>query len=162
VKEIERLYTLYKDDIYGYLLSLTRNPDLSEDLLSETFVNAIISIGRFRARSSIKTWLFSIARNIWLQSIHKDRYTVEYKDLLKLYVSDSIDEKLITMEKLNRIDKLLSKKDYRIRKIVSMRIKGYSFAEIAGEVGISENSARVIDFRTKKWIKNILEEEGFN
>lgn len=41
-----------------------------------------------------------------------------------------------------------------------MRLEGYSFIEIADEVKISESSARVIDFRTKKWIKSVLEKEG--
>lgn len=64
MKQIEKLHILYKQDIYIYLLSLTHNPDLSEDLLSETFVRAITSIGNFKGQSSVKTWLFSIARNL--------------------------------------------------------------------------------------------------
>ena len=162
MKEIEELYTLYKEDIYRYLLSLTRNPNLSEDLLSETFINAITSIRSFKGQSSIKTWLFSIARNLWLQSIRKNRYILEYNDLLELYVGETIDDRLVTKEKIARIKKLLLQKDERTQKIVSMRIEGYSFGEIAMEVGIKENSARVIDFRTKRWIKNILEKEGLN
>ncbi len=162
MKEIEELYTLYKEDIYRYLLSLTRNPNLSEDLLSETFINVITSIRSFKGQSSIKTWLFSIARNLWLQSIRKNRYILEYNDLLELYVGETIDDRLVTKEKIARIKKLLLQKDERTQKIVSMRIEGYSFGEIAMEVGIKENSARVIDFRTKRWIKNILEKEGLN
>lgn len=54
MRGIEDLYLLYKDDIYRYLLSLTHNPSLSEDLLSETFVNAISSISSFKGKSSIK------------------------------------------------------------------------------------------------------------
>lgn len=67
MEEIEKLYMDYKDDVYRYLVSLTKNPDLSEDLLSETFVSAISSISNFKGQSSVKTWLFSIARNMWLQ-----------------------------------------------------------------------------------------------
>jgi RNA polymerase sigma factor (sigma-70 family) len=160
VKQIENLYILYKEDVYRYLLSLTHNPNLSEDLLSETFVNAISSIGNFKGQSSVKTWLFSIARNVWLQRLRKEKDTVEYDDLLELYVSDSIADRLTTKEIANRIKRLLLEKDARTQKIVNMRVDGYSFAEIANEVNISESSARVIDFRTKKWIKAILEKEG--
>jgi RNA polymerase sigma factor (sigma-70 family) len=160
VKKIENFYMLYKKDVYVYLLSLTHNPTLSEDLLSETFVASISSIGNFKGQSSVKTWLFSIARNLWLQSIRKEKQTVEYNDLLELYVSDSIAEKLITKETVKRIKNLLLEKDERTQKIVNMRVEGYSFGEIAHEVNISESSTRVIDFRTKKWIKSNLEEEG--
>lgn len=160
MKQIEKLYILYKRDIYMYLLSLTHNPDLSEDLLSETFVKAISSIGNFKGESSVKTWLFSIARNLWFQQIRKEKHTVEYNDLLKLYVADSIEERLITEETSKKIKNLLSEKDERTRRVVNMRIEGYSFAEIAQEVNISESTARVINYRTKKWIKDNFEKEG--
>ena len=41
-----------------------------------------------------------------------------------------------------------------------MRIEGYSFHEIGMKYGISESSARVIDFRAKEKIRKILKEEG--
>lgn len=160
MKQIEELYILYKQDLYMYLLSLTHKPDLSEDLLSETFVKAISAIGNFKGQSSVKTWLFSIARNLWLQQLRKDKHTVEYNDLLKLYVSDSIEERLITAETSEKIMRLLSEKDESTRRIVNMRIEGYSFAEIAQKMNISESAARVINYRTKKWIKINLEKEG--
>lgn len=162
MKKIEEIYILYKQDIYRYIFYLTNNPDLSEDLLSDTFVNAITSIKNFKGQSSVKTWLFSIARHLWLQRIRKEKRTIEYNDFLGLYLSDSIDEKLITEEITDRIKELLAEKDKRTQKIVNMRIEGYSFAEIAEETNVSESSARVINFRTKKWIKNILDEEGLS
>lgn len=161
MKQIEELYVLYKQDVYAYLLSLTHNPDLSEDLLSETFVQAIASIGNFKGKSSVKTWLFAIARNLWPTKLRKDKRVVEYSDLLGLYVSYRLDERLITKEVAKRIHNLLLEKDERTRKVVYMRVEGYSFLEIAQELNISENSARVIDFRTKKWLKTVLEKEGF-
>ncbi len=159
MKQIEKLYELYKQDLYFYLLSLTHNPTLSEDLLSETFIQAITSISSFKGQSSIKTWLFSIARNMWLRHLRKEKPTVEYNDLLEIYVSDSLEKSVITKETAHRISTLLSEKDERTQKIVGLRIEGYSYSDIANETGISEGSARVIDFRTKKWIRAILEKE---
>lgn len=160
MKKIEKIYILYKEDIYRYIFYLTNNPHLSEDLLSETFVNAITSIENFKGQSSIKTWLFSIARHLWLQRMRKEKQTVEYNDLLGLYLLESMDEKLITEEIANTIKALLAQKDKRTQSVVNMRIQGYSFAEIAEELKISEGSARVINFRTRKWIKSTLEREG--
>lgn len=159
MKQIEKLYLEYKQDIYNYLLSITHNPTLSEDLLSETFVKAIYSIGNFRGDSSIKTWLFSIARHIWMQNLRKDKPTVEYSELLEIYVSDSILDCCITRQIADRVRELLETKGEQVQKVVNMRIRGISYHEISIEVGVSENSARVIDFRTKKWLKSILEKE---
>ncbi|KUO66753.1 MAG: RNA polymerase subunit sigma-24 [Gracilibacter sp. BRH_c7a] len=159
MKQIEKLYFEYKQDIYNYLLSLTHDPTLSEDLLSETFVKAIFSVGNFKGNSSIKTWLFGIARHLWLQNLRKDKPMVEYSDLLDVYVTDSTFDSVITKQIADKVYELLKTKDERTQKIISMRINGISYYEISKKIGISENSARVIDFRTKKWLKSVLEWE---
>ena len=55
---------------------------------------------------------------------------------------------------------LLDKEEKRTRDIVLMRIEGYSYYEISQINNISEGSARVIDFRAKKKIREILVKEG--
>ena len=159
MKQIEKLYFEYKQDINNYLLSLTHDPTISEDLLSETFVKAILSVGNFKGNSSIKTWLFGIARHLWLQNLRKERPTVEYSDLLNVYVIDRTIDSIITKQIADRVYELLKTKEERTQKIISMRINGISYYEISEKIGISENSARVIDFRTKKWLKSVLERE---
>lgn len=161
MKEIESLYKLYKDDVFHYLLSLTRDPNLSEDLLSDTFVNAIGAIHNFKGQSAVKTWLFSIARNLWLSKLRRNKHFVEYNDLLGLYISENVSERIITNEIIERIENLLRTKDERTRQIIKMRVEGYSFIEISQTLNMSEKTARVIDFRTKKWLKTTLEKEGF-
>lgn len=159
MKEIEKLYQDYRSDLYHYLLGITHNPTLSEDLLSETFIKAIYSIGNFRGDSSLKTWLFSIARHLWLQNLRKDKPAVEYSDLLQLYVADDIAQNMMTRQITDRVGELLKTKNEQTRKIVSMRVNGISYYEISRQLDLSENSARVIDFRTKKWLKSILQRE---
>lgn len=63
---------------------------------------------------------------------------------------------------VERIYSLLDKEPERTQRIVLMRLEGYSFYEIGTAVGISENSARVIDFRAKTKIRQILKKEGFH
>jgi RNA polymerase sigma-70 factor (ECF subfamily) len=51
------------DDVYGYLVYLTRDPGLAEDLAAETFEKALRLWSRFDARrASARTWLCQIAR----------------------------------------------------------------------------------------------------
>ena len=161
MKQIENLYLKYKQDLYQYLLSITRDPSLSEDIISETFVRAICSIGNFKGHSSIKTWLFSIARHVWLQHLRKDKPAAEYNDLLELYVTECTMDIVITKQLEDRIMELLELKDEKTKSIVGMRIQGISYSEISEKLNISENAARVIDFRTKGWLKKVLKEEGF-
>jgi len=153
VKQIEKLYLQYKQGIYAYLISITHNPTLSEDLLQETFLKAIYSISNFEGSSSVKTWLFSISRHLWLQSLRKQKATIEYSDLLEIYVADSIENSFITKQAVDRIHELLQAKDDCTQKVIHMRVGGFSFSEISEKLGISESSARVINFRVKKWLR---------
>ena len=157
---VEELYRTYKQDVYGYLLSLTRDPSLAEDLLSETFLKAIQSLPKFRGDSTSKTWLLGIARNVWLQELRRRRKTVEYSDLLEVYVGEGMIDHFLTREAVARVGELLREKEERARRVVTLRVYGTPYQEIARELGITENSARVIDFRTKKWLKQTLEKEG--
>lgn len=159
--QIEKLYMQYKKDIYLYFMSLTQDHTLSEDLLSETFVKAIKSLPTFRGQSTVKTWLFGIAKNTWLQHLRSCRKTVEYDELLEVYVNYGLDELIISKEKICRIKEFLQKKDERTRKIVSMRVEGVPYSEIAEKLHISESSARVIDYRVKQGMKNELKKKGY-
>jgi RNA polymerase sigma-70 factor (ECF subfamily) len=62
------------DDVYRYLLMLTRDATLAEDLTSETFERALRSWRRFDARrASARTWLCVIARNTALDWFRSER-----------------------------------------------------------------------------------------
>ena len=52
---VEELYHRYRDDVYRYLCSLTRDPGWAEDLLSETFLCAIQKADTFRGEGGEKT-----------------------------------------------------------------------------------------------------------
>ncbi|MPW24222.1 sigma-70 family RNA polymerase sigma factor [Alkalibaculum sp. M08DMB] len=157
------VYEQYKQDVFVYLVSITHNTTLSQDLVSETFHSAIKSLSSFEGKSDIKTWLFSIARYKWYEYLRKEKPTISLDDLTKYYICDECepDEIVAQNEVARRISQLLLREDTRTRDIVLRRIEGYSFYEIAKKWGISEGSARVIDFRTKKKLKEMLTREGF-
>lgn len=62
------------DDVYRYLLVLTRDPALAEDLASETFERALRAWRRFDPRrASARTWLCALARNAALDWFRAER-----------------------------------------------------------------------------------------
>ena len=69
--EFDEIYRLYAADIYRYLLRLTRNEALAADLLQDTMLKAFTSIDRFRGNCAVKTWLCTIARNLWCDHCKK-------------------------------------------------------------------------------------------
>ncbi|NLB20570.1 MAG: RNA polymerase sigma factor [Clostridium sp.] len=162
--ELKQIYEMYKQDVFHYLLSLTHDHILSEDLTSETFLSALKSLPSFRGESDIKTWLFSIARYRWFGYLRKRKEDLTFNELTENYLRDTMDlqEMVVNKHQGEMILSLLEKESERTKDIVLMRIDGYSFYEISTKHSISESSARVIDFRAKKKIREFLEKEEAN
>ncbi|WP_342667490.1 RNA polymerase sigma factor [Edaphobacter aggregans] len=59
----------YFDGLYGYALVLSRNHAEAEDLVQGTYLRAVQAMGRLRADSNMKGWLFTILRNVWLNQL---------------------------------------------------------------------------------------------
>ena len=160
MRAVEELYATYRDDLFRYLCSLTHDPAQAEDLLSETFLQALQSAGSFRGQSSEKTWLFSIARNLWLRALRRRRPTVPLEDLAGLAAGEEPADAAAARMLRDRIRTLLAQKDERTRAIVMQRMQGVPFETIARALGISAGSARVMDYRTRQWLKETLRKEG--
>ena len=160
---LEELFRTYHNDVYRYLYSLSHEPSLSEDLASEVFLKVVKSIGTFRGEADIKTWLFSIARHEWYDYLRKKNRQIRTEAITEFCESMELgpEAQYHRQEIIRRIYRLLEQEPERTRSIVMMRLDGYSFYEIAQKFGISESSARVIDFRTKDKLRKILKKEGF-
>lgn len=155
--ELEELYRRYRMDLYRYLCFLTHDPVQAEDLLSETFVRVIKRLPTFRGECEVKTWLFGIARNIWLESLRRRHQSVSLDDLMERYITDdALTETTAARQKLRRVQALLQQKDERTRSVVYLRAQGYSYQEIAQKLQITEASARVVEHRTRAWLKATL------
>ena len=63
----------YLDGLYGYAMTLTHNQAEAEDLVQETYVRAMGAFGRLRPGSNLKSWLFTILRNIRFNQIRDSR-----------------------------------------------------------------------------------------
>lgn len=168
---LEKLFRTYYKDIYRYLYSLTHDASLSEDLASDVFLEVVKSIATFRGAADMKTWMFSIARHKWIDYLRKKNRRVEIEVLSELVGeeqdtgngqknSGGPEEQYLEKELLERIHTLLDEEPERTRNIVNLRLEGYSFYEIAQKENISESSARVIYFRAKEKLRQILVKEG--
>ena len=140
--ELEELYNTYRNDLYRYLCHLTHDPAEAEDLLSETFLRALRRLHTYRGDCAVKTWLFGIAHNVWLESLRRRHQSVSLDDLMERYITDdALTETTAARQKLRRVQALLQQKDERTRSVVYLRAQGYSYQEIAQKLQITEASA---------------------
>jgi RNA polymerase sigma-70 factor (ECF subfamily) len=78
------------DDVYRYLLYMTGNPHLAEDLAAETFERALRRWRRFDPwRASARTWLCQLARSTALDHFRAERRRRKRDDTYASDVADS-------------------------------------------------------------------------
>jgi RNA polymerase sigma-70 factor, ECF subfamily len=71
----------YLDGLYAYAMVLSRNPALAADLVQETYVRALKAKESLRTDSNVKSWLFTILRNIWLNQLRHERTAPKIAEL---------------------------------------------------------------------------------
>lgn len=159
LEEVEELYRLYAEDVYKFLLVLTRSPFIAEDVLQSTFLIAIRSLHTFKGNSSVKTWLIGIAKNEYYSYLRKNKEHLPYENLEQSINIDMTDH-VIQQEKLTKVMMEVNKLPEIQRQIVILRlVNDLSFAQIAKIIGKSENYARVTYFRTKSKLRGGVEDE---
>ncbi|RLQ95056.1 RNA polymerase sigma factor SigX [Falsibacillus albus] len=69
----KRIYTKYHQDVFQFLIYMVKNRELAEDLVQEVYIRVLKSYQNFEGKSSEKTWLFSIARNVAIDYFRKQK-----------------------------------------------------------------------------------------
>ena len=158
-KEFEEIYTTYAKRIYGFLCRLTRDNDLSEDLLQETFYRAIKNSSSFRADSKIETWLCQIAKNTYFDYQKKQARVEELPEEYGEPVS-SPEEAVIRESDKKAIHKVLHSLKEPYKEVFTLRTYGdLSFSEIAELFEKTTSWARVTYHRARAMIKEALKDE---
>ncbi len=63
----------HQASLYGYMLRMTGQPDLAEDVVQEAFVRALSNLDRFDPRFRFSTWVFTIAKRLWVNACQKQK-----------------------------------------------------------------------------------------
>ena len=69
------LYRRLQRPLFGYLMKLVREREMVEDVLNETLMEVWRQAARFEGRSSVNTWVFSIAHHRAVSKLRKKRET---------------------------------------------------------------------------------------
>ena len=158
--EFKEVYEQYAKKVYYYLLSLTRNAQEAEELLSETFYQAFLHIDKFEGRSSIFTWLCQIGKNAWLKECKRKKHFEEMgPELPDIQDKGESPEALVIRKEgelllKNAIFKLEEpyREVFMLRVFAEMKLK-----DIAAEYSKSEEWARVTYYRAKSKVQKYIE-----
>jgi len=86
----EEIVTRYQAHVYTYVMSITKNPDLSSDIIQDVFVRVFKKLHKYNEEDKLKNWLFTLARNITM-----DYYRKNSKKLMPLETQEEDELSLI-------------------------------------------------------------------
>jgi RNA polymerase sigma-70 factor, ECF subfamily len=125
------------DALYGYALALTRNMTEAEDLVQDTYLRAASAAHRPDVNSNLKSWLFVIMRNAWLNEVRHKNSGPKFVDIdAGALPVDPLQENphVVYMRKLEReqVQHAIESLPDVYREIIVLRdIEGFTYQEIA-------------------------------
>lgn len=69
----EKIYEEYFIYVYKYMLAISQNESLAEEITQESFFKALKSIDSFQGKSKIQVWLCQIAKNTYYSYLKKQK-----------------------------------------------------------------------------------------
>ena len=151
---MDEIYRRHAKAVYAFLLAKTADSMLAEELMQETFYQAVKSIGSFKGESSMSTWLIGIANNVLRGYFRKQKKQAE-EELPKteLAARGGTATEDIVLRSMDTIS--LMQAMHRLpepyREVLHLRLTAdLSFKEIGQIMERTENWARVTYYRGKE------------
>ena len=156
--DFQKLYKQYAKDIYNFALFLSGSPDEAEDITAETFAR-IITSKKAIILKSVKGYMLTIARNLFLENNRLKKYRSEIKDDTP-DPKNNIEDNLYHKCELEAVQKFLQKFSEIDRTALLLRAEGIPYSEITKVLNISLASAKVKVHRLRielaRWKANRL------
>jgi len=133
------------DALFGYAMTLTRDPATAEDLVQETYVRGARAASKLAAATNLRNWMFVIMRNAWLNQVRREKTGPRFVDFAD--EDPTIDDwpadadnnpQVVYLRKLERdeVRRAIESLPATYREIVLLRdIEGFSYQEIATVLG---------------------------
>ena len=154
---MEELYCENAKIVFHFLLAISNDKDVAEELTQETFLRAMDSIERYDYICKIGVWLCQIAKHIYLQYLAKRRKEMPSGDIPLEWMpgentgGKGIEDQLIKKYELLDVLKDMQNLPEQMREVIYLRtMADLSFKEIGEILGKSENWARVTFYRGKE------------
>jgi RNA polymerase sigma-70 factor (ECF subfamily) len=150
---MEKLYQEHAVTVFRYVMSLSHDRDVAEEITQDTFCKAIGSIHRFEGTCKISVWLCQIAKHLWYQHVEKEKRRPSALPNELPDPGESLEAKALREETRMEVYKVVHLLEDPYREVMLLRISGeFSFREIGEIMQTSENWARVTFFRAKEKI----------
>ncbi|WNS43385.1 sigma-70 family RNA polymerase sigma factor [Paenibacillus sp. MMS20-IR301] len=171
-EQLREIMKLYGEEVWNYIYFLTKNSDQADELTQEVFIKCYYRIRTYRGASSLKTWLFTIARNT-VFTYRKSRFyrsglwggvqplAAAGQEQLAAAgggsVSRSAEMEYLGNRQADEIWSLIMKLPDKLREVLVLDLKAeLTIREIAGLMQISPGTVKSRLHRARKLIQDKL------
>lgn len=133
--------------VYWYLLDLSKNQEQAADLTQDTFAKAWQALPSFRGDSSFRTWLFAIGRNEFLLQLRTQGRAPELAEYLDLEIlpdpAPSAEERYSSSDLAQQVREQVQRLPGKYREVVALHyFARLSFREVAAVLGIPPGTVK--------------------
>jgi RNA polymerase sigma-70 factor (ECF subfamily) len=159
-----QLYQLHHRKVYALCWRMLADKDSAEDVCQEVFVVLWQKINNFRGESKFSTWLHSVASNVVLSHLRKQKNWLQRVFSIEDQSHDvQVTEEFVSLEdssELDNLDKHIARLPERARLVfVLFAVEGYRHEEIANMLNMAVGSSKSQYHRAKTLLKKWLSEE---
>lgn len=151
-----------ENSLQYFALSLTRNPETAKDLVQDTFVKAIQYKDKYTSDNNMKSWLFTILRNTYLNQITKlsAKNTIHDESEDTFLIKNNIKEDYDTEGKINKyeLEQAVERLNPEYKKPFKLFMQGYKYKEIAEEMELPIGTIKSRIFFARKILMEGLQE----
>ncbi|MFV1961337.1 MAG: RNA polymerase sigma factor [Acidimicrobiia bacterium] len=136
---LEEHWRDYSSDVFNFMRRMGAGPDDAADLSQETFIRALRGADRFRGDSTVRTWMFGIARNVFREWVgHQQRRgSVPLTDVVDRAAGSGSEASWV------EIQAILAALDTDDREVLVLRfVFDLSGEETSAALGISHEAVR--------------------
>ena len=156
---IELLFKKHYNEALLYLLSLSNNKALAEEILSDAFYKALNTADD--SIRNFKSWLLTICRNLYYNHFNKQKSIVELDNKIK-DESESIIDKIIKDERYKALYHAISLLDNSYKEVIILfYFESMPISHIAKLTNKNENAIKVMLYRAKEKLRTILEVNNY-
>lgn len=154
----------YKDGLALYLNSFVNNIGTAEELMEDTFVRLVVKRPRYSGKSTFKTWLYTVGRNIALDYLRKSSKdpASSIDEMYDVADDENIEADYIKTEQNLMLHHALQNLNPEYRQVLYLVFfENFDNAEAAEVMKKSRRQIENLIYRAKKALKTELEKEGF-
>lgn len=146
--------------LMGYLIKLTGDKYLSEDIMQETMMKAIINIEKYKPLGKFSTYLITIATNAFRDYLRKNK-RIKFVSELPETLSENVEDSVLGNIEYKEILSILQNLSYEKRAVFVLKhYYGYKYEEIAKILNCPVGTVRSRLHNSIVYIMNEMERRG--